>query len=178
MKALTILLAALAAVATWVVFGPPLERPQAAPPLGYLAAKGDAFFAASFKQIGSSVVPLQTLRGKPVVAYFWASWCAKCREELKAVQALQDQYRDRGLVVVGFGIDQVDRIERFAREAGIDYPVFAGGPAAIALSKRMGNLREEMPFAVAIDREGLAAASRLGEFEPATAQALAAAALR
>lgn len=178
MKALTIVLAVLCAVGTWLVFGPAPARPAAMPPPGLLAAKGAAFFAAPFKPFGAAALPLQTLRGKPVVAYFWASWCGACRDEAKALQALQDQYRDRGLLVVGIGVDQADRIERFAREAGVSYPVFAGGPAAIALSRRLGNLREEMPFALAIDRQGLAAATHLGKFDAATAQALAAAALR
>lgn len=180
MRALTLALAVLAAAATWWLFGPPLPGKAAAkaPPPGYLAAKGDAFFAASFKRSGGAVLPLQSLRGKPVVAYFWASWCAECRAELEALQALQELHRERGLVVLGLGVDQADRIERFAREAGASFPVLAGGPAAIALSVRLGNLRERMPFAVAIDSRGLAAEVHLGRFGPATAQGLASAALR
>lgn len=178
MKTLTITIMLAAALATGWVFRPRAEKPPSVPPPGYLKAKGDSFFAASFKQFSPAVVALRPLQGKPVVAYFWASGCMECRDEARALQAVQDQYRDRGLVVVGLGVDQSDRIERFARDNAITFAVFVGGQAAIDLSKKMGNLREGMPFVVAIDRQGRAAVSHLGKFGPQTAPDMAAAALR
>ena len=56
--------------------------------------------------------------------------------------------------------------------------VFVGGAEGIALSKRLGNLRAEMPFAAAVDRQGRVVAVQLGKFKPDTPDALAAAALR
>ena len=175
---LTLALAVTAVAATWFVFGPRTDRPPAMPPQGYLQAKGNALFSASFKQVGATGVELQALRGKPVIAYFWPSWCVDCTTEAKALQVLQDRYRANGLVVLGFGVDQADRIERFARVNAVGFPVFAGGQAAIDLSKKMGNLREGMPFVVAVDRQGRTVASHLGKFGPQTAQDVAAAALR
>ena len=175
---LALALAAAAAMTTWSVFGPSAARPPSAPPPGYLQAKGDALFNASFKPVRAAGVEMQALRGKPVIAYFWPSWCVECATEAKALQALQDRHRDTGLVVLGLGVDQADRIERFARANAIGFAVFAGGQAAIDLSKKMGNLREGMPFVVAVDRHGRAVASHLGKFDPQTAQDMAAAALR
>ena len=177
-RALTLLLALAAAAATWFVFAPRAERPPAEPPAGYLKAKGEAFFGAAFKQFGPAVVSLRPYLGQPVIAYFWPSWCVECRAEAKALQGLQDLHRGSGLVVLGFGVDQSDRIERFVRENSLGYPVFVGGQAAIELSKKLGNLRERMPFVVAIDRQGQVVAAHLGKFEPHTAQEMAAAALR
>ncbi len=178
MRILTLTLMLAAALATWFVFGPRAEKPPSVPPPGYLKAKGDAFFAAAFKQFSPAVVALRPLRGKPVVAYFWASGCKQCPEEAKALQAVQKQVADRDLVVVGLGVDQADRIERFARDNEITFAVFVGGQAAIDLSKKLGNLREQMPFVVAIDRQGSVVASHLGKFGPQTAPDMAAAALR
>ena len=175
---LALALAAVASVQTWFVFGPHADRPAAAPPPGYLQAKGDALFSASFKKLGANNVDLQALRGKPVVAYFWPSWCVECATEAKTLQLLQDQHHVNGLVVLGFGVDQADRIERFARVNAIGFPVFVGGQASVDLSKKLGNLREAMPFVVAIDRQGQAVASHLGKFDSHTAQDMAAAALR
>ena len=177
-RVLALALALVAAVATWFVFAPHAVAPPAGPPPGYLQAKGDALFKASFKPVGAAGAALPALRGKPVIAYFWPSWCVDCAAEVKALQALQDRHANDGLVVLGVGVDQADRIEGFARSNGVGFAVFAGGQAAIDLSKQMGNLREGMPFVVAVDRQGRAVASHLGRFEAQTAQDMASAALR
>ena len=175
---LALVLTLIAAAATWFVFAPPANAPLAVPSPGYLQAKGDALFAAAFKPVAAAAVSLPALRGKPVLAYFWPSWCVECAAEVKALQALQDRHRSDGLVVLGFGVDQADRIERFARINAIDFPMFVGGQASVDLSKKLGNLREGMPFIVAIDRHGQAVASHLGKFDSHTAQDMTAAALR
>ena len=176
---LTALVLAVVAVAeTWWVFGARVDRPRATQSPIELRAKANALFAASFKPVGAARVELQTLMGKPVVAYFWPSWCVECASEIKALQSLQEQHRASGLVVLGFGVDQADQIARFAKVNGVDFPVFAGGQAAIDLSKRMGNLRASMPFIVAVDRQGQAVASHLGKFGAQTAQDMVAQALK
>lgn len=179
---LTLVLAAVASVQTWFVFWPQAEQlPPASrpvPPPGYLLAKGQALFAAPFKPLGAADVDLPALRGKPVIAYFWPSWCVQCAAEAQALQGQQAQHRGRGLVVLGFGVDQADALQRFTRAHALDFPVFAGGQAAIDLSRKMGNLREGMPFVVAVDRQGQAVASHLGKFGPLTASEMAHAALK
>ena len=177
-RVLALALAVVAAAATWFVFAPHTVGPPAGPPPGYLQAKGDALFNASFKPVSGAGAALPALRGQPLIAYFWPSWCGECAAEVKALQAVQDRHRNDGLVVLGFGVDQADRIERFARANAVGFAVFAGGQAAINLSKQMGNLREGMPFVVAVDRQGRAVASNLGRFDAQTAQAMASAALR
>ncbi len=178
MRLLSTALGLIAIALTFWFFGPrPAPSPPQAPP-GYQKAKGDALFASSFKQFSSAVVPLAPFEGQPVVVYFWASWCVPCRDEAQALLALQTKYRSNGLVVIGIGVDQSDNLQRFVRDLRIDHPVFAGGAAAIELSRKLGNLRLEMPFAAAVDRVGRVSATHLGKFGPATPETLAAAALR
>ena len=42
---------------------------------------------------------LATLKGKPVVVNFWASWCIPCKDEAPALQTTYEKYKQQGLVV-------------------------------------------------------------------------------
>ncbi|MCO6439511.1 MAG: TlpA family protein disulfide reductase, partial [Nitrococcus mobilis] len=52
--------------------------------------------------------------GKLVVLNFWATWCAPCRREIPLLIALQQQYGERGLQVLGVAIDSRAAIRDFA----------------------------------------------------------------
>ena len=43
--------------------------------------------------------------GKYTLLQFWASWCAPCRAELPAIEALHKKYGRKGLNVVGLSLD-------------------------------------------------------------------------
>ena len=42
---------------------------------------------------------LASLRGKPVVLNFWASWCVPCKGEATMLEQAWQQYREQGVVV-------------------------------------------------------------------------------
>src|SRR5687768_16480493 len=44
---------------------------------------------------------LSSLRGKPVILDFWATWCGPCQAEAPIVNAISQRYREKGLVVIG-----------------------------------------------------------------------------
>ena len=179
MRLLALLLLLLVAIAeTAYVFWPVAAQPPAAPTPAYQKAKADALFDSAFKQFSSQPVALAQYRGRPLVVYFWATWCADCQAEAKALMALQQRHPGDGLTVIAIGIDQSDKLERYQREHGLAYPVFVAGTDGILLSKKLGNLLGELPFVAAIDRRGVFVARHLGKFTPDTPEAMAAAALR
>lgn len=51
--------------------------------------------------LGEKPVPLDRLRGHPVLLFFWAHWCADCKAEVSVIQRLNADYKGRGLVVIG-----------------------------------------------------------------------------
>ena len=65
-----------------------------------------------------------TLKGKVQVLNFWASWCGPCREEASVLQTAANQWRQRGVVVLG--VDHQDfagDARAFMRRYGMTYAV-------------------------------------------------------
>jgi thiol-disulfide isomerase/thioredoxin len=50
--------------------------------------------------LGPKPLPLASLRGKPVLLYFWAHWCGDCKEEEPILVAIQKEYSSKGLVLI------------------------------------------------------------------------------
>ena len=66
-------------------------------------------------------------KGKVLVVNFWATWCVPCREEMPEFVKAQQEFGPRGLQFVGIAIDDVPKVEAFAAELGLNYPVLIGG---------------------------------------------------
>jgi thiol-disulfide isomerase/thioredoxin len=69
-------------------------------------------------------VRLADLRGKAVWINFWASWCPPCQYETPTIRALDQRYRDRGLMVVAIQVQQTVQAGReYAERYGLDYTI-------------------------------------------------------
>jgi len=110
-------------------------------------------------------VNLSSFGTRPVLLSFWATWCTVCKEELPALQSLQDQYRSDGLAVlaVNYRESSTDRMRQYLSglhvnlEAVIDpegsigsaYGVDVGLPVNV-LSDRSGTVSRIMIGAVPV----------------------------
>ncbi|MBI4296185.1 MAG: TlpA family protein disulfide reductase [Chloroflexi bacterium] len=66
---------------------------------------------------------LSSLRGKPVVINFWASWCVPCREEAPILERTWRLYKDKGVTFIGVDIqDRESDARAYIKEFGITYP--------------------------------------------------------
>jgi peroxiredoxin len=96
---------------------------------------------------------LSDFAGRVLLVDFWATWCAPCRIEVPAFVALQQQYADAGLSIVGISMDDAaPAIERFAARHGVNYPLVpgdAGAAARVAFGPLTG-----VPTSVLLDRDG------------------------
>jgi len=71
---------------------------------------------------------LDDFAGKVVILDLWATWCPPCRAEIPALIELQNEYGERGLEVVGVGLDQggAKVLAPFLEEYGVNYTILAG----------------------------------------------------
>ena len=88
-------------------------------------------FALSFTSNRGETVPLATFEGRPLLIVNTASKCG-FTPQYEGLQELHEQYRDEGLVVIGFPSDQFAHqepgddaaIEEFCRlNYGVDFPL-------------------------------------------------------
>jgi thiol-disulfide isomerase/thioredoxin len=50
--------------------------------------------------LGSKPAPLLSLRGKPVLLFFWAHWCPDCKQEEHILAELAREFAPKGLVLI------------------------------------------------------------------------------
>jgi thiol-disulfide isomerase/thioredoxin len=64
---------------------------------------------------------LRDLSGKTVLMNLWATWCAPCRAEMPALDALQKEMGDNGFEVVAVNVDTGDdtKPKAFLAETGV-----------------------------------------------------------
>lgn len=80
----------------------------------------------------SGSLDLASLRGKPVVLNFWASWCVPCKGEAKLLEQAWNTYRSKGVVFVGVDYNDVTSDARtFMARHGVTYPIVQDGSGAI-----------------------------------------------
>ena len=134
------LLLAVLASRAWAGPAPPEGMP--APPLAGSSFSGEAF-------------DLGNWRGKVVVVNFWASWCGPCRSEMPLLDALQRDYRDRGVVVLGLSAD--DRHDRKDALAAAQAVAYLTGMLSDCSSNGFG-APQMLPLTYIIDRKGTVSA--------------------
>lgn len=119
-------------------------------------------FAAGFKDFDRTLQPLAQFKGRPMVVYFWATWCKSCKQEVPDLIALHKKYGNK-IHVIGISADNTDKVREFAKQHQINYTLLLGSNDAIALSKQLGNTVGGLPFAVVVDAKGNIVRALLGE---------------
>ncbi|HEY1492940.1 MAG TPA: TlpA disulfide reductase family protein [Candidatus Solibacter sp.] len=66
----------------------------------------------ALKDVDGREVTLASLRGKPVLLDFWATWCEPCRQATPHIQGLHDRFKDKGLMVLGIDTNEAAETAR------------------------------------------------------------------
>lgn len=100
-------------------------------------------------------IRLADYAGKVVVLDLWATWCAPCREEIPHLVDISREYGERGVQVIGIGVDpreNAQMLDSFARQFNVNYPI--GLPEPIigpAMTRERGGV---IPQTYIITRDG------------------------
>jgi thiol-disulfide isomerase/thioredoxin len=81
----------------------------------------------TMQSVTGSKVRLSDYHGQVILLNFWATWCAPCRKEIPWLVELHEQYRKRGVVILGVSVDEsVPLIEPFVQKLRVSYPILIG----------------------------------------------------
>lgn len=130
-------------------------------------ASAEAFFADTFNDLDGQPAAMAQWQGRIVVINFWATWCPPCVEEMPDLQRVHDEYKDRGVVVVGLGIDNPSSLKRFRDDHLLSLPLYAAGARGSELGRILGNGSGALPYTAVVDRKGRIVHARLGQIRPA-----------
>jgi thiol-disulfide isomerase/thioredoxin len=88
------------------------------------------------------------------VVNFWATWCPPCIREIPLLVEIQDEYRERGVTVIGIAVDETAAVAEFAAGFAFNYPVVVGQEEAMALAQSYAENFIGLPFTAFTDRAG------------------------
>jgi thiol-disulfide isomerase/thioredoxin len=93
---------------------------------GVLIGKNAALHFTLKDMHGGDVV-LSSYKGKVIILNFWATWCGPCKAEIPGFVRLQEKYRDKGLVIVGYSVDDTaEKAKAYAAQYKMNYPILLG----------------------------------------------------
>jgi len=110
---------------------PDYERALAGspPPLAALHAQANQLLPGGTEAYEERIA---ALRGYPIVANVWASWCGPCRFEFPVLQKLSARYGKRVAFIGIDSQDSADAAKTFLREEPVPYPSYSDPDEEIA----------------------------------------------
>lgn len=104
-----------------------------------------------------------SLRGRPLMINFWATWCPPCVEELPLLNSFFVENSAKGWQVVGIAVDKLAPVQAFLARQPLAFPVVLAGMEGLALSKSLGNQAGGLPFTVLVGADGSILNRKIGK---------------
>jgi thiol-disulfide isomerase/thioredoxin len=127
------------------------------------------------KRVDGTPDSLARHRGSVVVMNLWATWCPPCQAEMPALEKFAQEYKSKGVVVLG--IDQGESAATagaYARARGVTFPILLDEDEQYGGSYKSVGL----PTSVIVGRDGHIVAAIDGEMTLAQMRAAVAPALK
>jgi len=131
---------------------------------------GADFWAQRFERPEGGELALSSLKGRPLLINFWATWCPPCVEELPMLDRFSAEQGSNGVQVVGLAIDQPSAVRKFLARTPVSFANGMAGMQGTELVKQLGNATGGLPFTLVLNRAGEVAARKMGKLEPSDLQ--------
>lgn len=119
---------------------------EAAPLADHLAP------AFTLLDTNGATLNLRDLRGQVVLINVWASWCPPCRAEMPAIQAVYEQYREQGFVVLAINFrEDPATVAAYLAEQGLTFPALLDQDGQVSALYQARSL----PASFFVDRQGV-----------------------
>ncbi len=125
-----------------------------------------SFWQLQFATPDGKSLGMTSLRGKPLLLNFWATWCPPCVEELPLIDRFFQENSKNGWQVLGLAVDQVAPVNVFLGKMPLSFPVAMAGMPGVELSKTLGNLSGGLPFTVVVSKGGEVLHRKMGRVTP------------
>lgn len=105
---------------------------------------------------------LSNLKGKVIILDFFATWCPPCVAEIPGFNSLVDEYKSKGLEIVGVSLDdKVSTVKDFAENKNMKYHLIMGNEKIV---KDYGGITG-IPTTFIIDKNGNIVNKHIGYVE-------------
>lgn len=99
---------------------------------------------------------LQSMRGQVLLVSFGATWCQPCKEELRALEQLKNEYKDKPVKFFWVSIEPEEEVEdgklrSFARSVKFSFPILRDTDR---WTYARFSTRQRIPLVVFFDKQG------------------------
>jgi len=110
-------------------------------------------------------VSLSDFRGKTVLINFWATWCPPCRSEMPAIKSVYQEYKDKGVEVIGVDLKESENaVREFIEEGGYNWTFVLDGDGSVSRDYRITGI----PESFFVTREGIIREMHIGPMSAET----------
>lgn len=125
---------------------------------------GDTAPDFTLNDLDGNPVTLSNLRGSIVMVNFWATWCAPCKDQLPFMQAISDNWSDKGVVVLEVAVkenEDVNAVKQYITDNNYSFQVLFDAEAQAVSDYGVGTI----PATFFIDPEGVIRNVQVGSFD-------------
>ncbi|MFY9618644.1 MAG: TlpA disulfide reductase family protein [Pyrinomonadaceae bacterium] len=111
------------------------------------------------KTLDGGSLKLSDYDNKVVVVNIWATWCGPCRQEMPDLVKLNQEYKSRGLVVLGLATtynerDDPEHVKQFIKTQNVTYKILWDDGALAGPLVQSVNGKSVIPQSFVISRDG------------------------
>jgi len=101
--------------------------------------------------MSGNFVSLRSYKGKPLILFFWTTWCPSCRRAMSDLNNLYRQLDEQGIVLLSINLQESgQRIRRFLKYYSVEFKILLDANAKLAYYYNLIGV----PTYVLIDKKG------------------------